>query len=154
MVSIERILVPVDFSDGSDVAVKEALAFAAAVGAEVHVLHVWQPPPYVVPEMVVTVPGGSSQTFDEFMRQRTRQELEDFLQPHRAMVNVPVVIHVETGTAKEVIVRFLESHEMDLVVMGTHGRTGLMHALMGSVAEHIVRNQGCPVMTVRYPELD
>lgn len=150
MVNIERILVPVDFSDGSDAAVQEALAFATPFGAEVHTLHVWQPPPYIVPEMVVSAPGGDTQTFDEFMRHRTQTELEAFVKPHCHEAAVKVVPHVETGTPKEVIVRFLEANPMDLVVMGTHGRSGLMHALMGSVAEHIVRFGICPVMTVRF----
>jgi len=151
MANIRRIMVPIDFSDGADAAVREAMALASALGAEVHLLHVWQPPPYVVPEMVVTVPGGLSQTFDEFMRERTRRELEAFVKPHRT-AKCNLVCHVETGTPKDVIVRFLEANPMDLVVMSTHGRTGLMHALMGSVAEHVVRNGLCPVMTVRFKE--
>ena len=151
MVNIQRICVPVDFEEGSDVAVQHAISLASALGAEVHLLHVWQPPPYVVPEMVVTVPGGGTQSFDEFMSQRTRRELEAFVKPHLLEEEVPVVLHVDTGTPKDVIVRYLQEHSTDLVVMATHGRTGLMHALMGSIAEYVVRHQVCPVMTVRAP---
>lgn len=154
MTSIRHIMVPVDFSDGSDRAIEYAVTLASKLDAIVHLLHVWQPPPYVVPEMVVTVPGGAAQTFDEYMRERTEGELERFAAPHREGSDVEFVMDVATGTPKEVILRYLRAHPMDLVVMGTHGRTGVMHALLGSVAEYVVRNQPCPVLTVRYPEKD
>ena len=151
MSAIRRILVPLDFSSGSDVAIETALALAAQLGGEVHALHVWQPPPYMVPEMMVTVPGGTTLPFDEFMRSRTKKDLDAFVRPHQNHGQVPIHSHVECGIPKEAIPRFAELHKVDLVVMGTHGHTGLMHVLMGSVAEHVVRHQPCPVLTVRYP---
>ena len=151
MALIRRILVPIDFSSGADAAIETALALAASVGAEVHALHVWQPPPYMVPEMMVTVPGGTSLPFDEFMRTRTQKDLDAFVRPHLGTYEVAVQTHVECGIPKEAIPRFAERNAVDLVVMGTHGHTGFMHVLMGSVAEHVVRHQPCPVLTVRYP---
>jgi universal stress protein A len=151
MTTIRRILVPVDFSSGADLAIETALALAGKLGAEVHVLHVWQPPPYMVPEMMVTVPGGAALPFDEFMRTRTKKDLDAFVRPHVAGGAVRPTAHVECGIPKDAIVRFAERNAVDLVVMGTHGHTGLMHVLMGSVAEHVVRHQPCPVLTVRYP---
>lgn len=154
MAAIRRILVPIDFSSGADAAIETAMALAAALGAEVHALHVWQPPPYVVPEMMVTVPGGASLPFDEFMRTRTKKDLDAFVRPHTGAREVPIHTHVECGIPKEAIPRFAERNEVDLVVMGTHGHTGLMHVLMGSVAEHVVRHQPCPVLTVKYPRTE
>lgn len=151
MATIRRILVPIDFSSGADAAIETALALAHKLGAEVHALHVWQPPPYMVPEMMVTVPGGASLPFDDFMRARTKKDLDAFVRPHLGQQGLQVHTHVECGIPKEAIPRFADRNKVDMVVMGTHGHTGLMHVLMGSVAEHVIRNQPCPVLTVRYP---
>ncbi len=149
MVVIKSILVPVDFSRGSELAVQRALGLAAGLGAEVRVMNVWQPPPYIVPEMVVAAPGShESVPFDEYMRGRTLKELTAFVDPHK-LEHVPVRLAVLAGTPREVIAKYAEEHAIDLIVMGTHGRTGLKHLLLGSVAEHLIRSQACPVMTVR-----
>lgn len=152
MAKIERILVPVDFSRGAKAAMEHAIPVAERVGARIDVLHVWQPPPYVVPEMVVTVPGGSSLPFDDFMKSRTSKDLQAFLEPFQQATPVAIAGHVESGTPRDVILEYAQSNGVDLVVMGTHGHRGLMHLLMGSVAEGIVRAAPCPVMTIRYPK--
>lgn len=155
MLSIQRILVPVDFSRGALLALETALTLAEPFGAQVHVLNVWQPPPYIVPEMMVSVPGsGEAQTFDVYMHRRTLREVEDFIAPVRSKTSVSIVTDVLSGTPREVILRYAAKNPIDMIIMGTHGRGGLMHLLLGSVAEHIVRSQPCPVMTVRYSEED
>jgi nucleotide-binding universal stress UspA family protein len=151
MINIQRILVPVDFSHGSEQALDLAMDWAEMWGARVHVLHVWQPPPYLVPEMIVTDPGGDSMQFDDFMKARTGRDLDRFVGPHRRD-GVSIVCDVEAGTPQDVILEYLQAHAFDLVVMGTHGHRGLMHLLMGSVAEGVVRAAPCPVMTIRDPE--
>jgi len=149
MVVIKSILVPVDFSQGSERALQRALQLAAGLGAQVRVINVWQPPPYIVPEMVVAAPGNhESVPFDEYMRARTLKELQGFVDPHQ-LDQVTMRLAVLTGTPRDVIAKYAEEHAVDLIVMGTHGRTGLRHLLLGSVAEHLIRSQACPVMTVR-----
>lgn len=149
MVVISSILVPVDFSKGSELALQRALVLADRLRAQVRVINVWQPPPYIVPEMVVAAPGThASVPFDEYMRTRTHKELQAFVDPHQ-LEHVTMKVAVLAGTPRDVIAKYAEEYGVDLIVMGTHGRTGLRHLLLGSVAEHLIRSQACPVMTVR-----
>jgi nucleotide-binding universal stress UspA family protein len=118
-----KILFATDFSDSSDGAAGVALRYARRLGAALHVLHV--------------APPGSQ---DEMTR-----VLRDRVQP---LTGVPVTAVVETGSAAERIVRYAHANDIDLIVLGTHGRTGFTHALLGSVAERVARTAPCPVMTV------
>lgn len=145
---VKRILVPVDFSPCSKAALEHASFLAHRLGAELEVLHVWEPPTYVTPEMVVHMPGEKSRTLAEFVRTQSGQAMEALL---ASIERDGLVVHgrLETGAVVETILR--AARENDLVVMGTHGRTGLSHLLLGSVAEKVVRRSPCPVLTVREP---
>lgn len=145
MIDLKRILVPVDFSKHSHNALRYAVAFADALGAELHLLHVVQEPAsytrmYVPPEDWLT---------EE--RDAARRELEK-LPGDEVKANVAVLREVRSGSPLVEIIQYAKEADIDLIVMGTHGRTGLAHLLLGSVAENVVRQAPCPVLTVRNPE--
>jgi nucleotide-binding universal stress UspA family protein len=122
---VRQVLFPTDFSDVSRRAGRTAVAVAETFGARIHVLH-------VVPPVTDPTPA--------------REALPDAL-AELATDPAPVVATV-TGLPAREIVRYARGHGIDLVVMGTHGRTGFSHALLGSVAEAVVRRAPCPVLTI------
>jgi nucleotide-binding universal stress UspA family protein len=118
-----QILFATDFSDGAEPAGQVALDLARRTGAGLHVLHV--------------------------TRHGWEDEMAEVLRDHvQRFSGVPVTAVVETGSAAERIVSYAERQGLDLVVLGTHGRTGFTRALLGSVAERVARTAHCPVMTV------
>jgi nucleotide-binding universal stress UspA family protein len=143
-----RIVVPTDFSVPSEEAWALAQRLARAVGAEVVLAHVLVPPPIYgeQPEEV----GAELKVFDE-ARAWVEKELERSAADARA-TGLEVRTALRTGTAHEEIVELATAERAELVVIGTHGRTGLTRALMGSVAERVIRLAPCPVLSVRKPE--
>jgi nucleotide-binding universal stress UspA family protein len=142
MITLDRILASTDFSDHSGQAVKYACELAKRFGAELRLLHVVQPPSSVVayggplPEQVLH-PEPAAQKELEIL------EVPDAKQIRR------VVREIQLGPPFVEIVRYAKANDVDLIVMGTHGRTGIVHALLGSVTEKVVRKAPCPVLTVR-----
>lgn len=144
MYKIERILVPVDFSDPS----RQALGYAAFLAhnfrAKLDVLHVWRISEYTGDDMVLLTRSEPELTLSTSLRAQADKLLSDFL------VDVPynerLLVEGEPAAA---ITEVAREGNYDLVVMGTHGRTGLSHALVGSVAEKVVRMAPCPVTTFR-----
>jgi nucleotide-binding universal stress UspA family protein len=143
MIKIERILVPTDFSDYSKEAIKYACELAQRFGAELHLFHVVQP---LRTHVSYGPPIPDAELFDP--EQPARKELEALAEPGLEHVS-RVERSVRTGTPFLEIVRCAKDKDVDLIVMGTHGRTGLAHALIGSVAEKVVRKAPCPVLSVR-----
>ncbi len=146
--SVSRILVPVDFSASSKKALEFALYLAERTGASVEVLHVWEPPSFAGPETLgmmqfAPVPQAWDQTRGEVGR-----EMEVFLGAARPRI---LATRIEAGEPSDAILRVVQEDGFDLVVMGTHGRTGLPRLLIGSVAEAVLRRATCPVMTIRVP---
>ncbi|MFV0445778.1 MAG: universal stress protein [Planctomycetaceae bacterium] len=147
MIRLSRILVPVDFSEFGKHALRYGCEFARRFGAEVHLLHVVEDVYPMVPEAGMLLPAQGNYL----------QELQSAA--HKALEQIPneemrtglsdVVRHTETGTPFLEIIRYARQADIDLIVIGTHGRSGLVHMLMGSVAEKIVRKAPCPVLTVR-----
>jgi nucleotide-binding universal stress UspA family protein len=142
---VRTVLCPVDFSDAS----REALHFAADLArqydAELHLLHVYQVPGYAFPEgVVVAGPEVMSSFLDEIDRSlgRWRLEAEERGAASVECTSLP-------GSAAAEIIRYAKKHDVDLIVVGTHGRGGFAHVLLGSVAEKVVRKAACPVLTVR-----
>jgi universal stress protein A len=132
---LQHILCPVDFSETSDKALKYAERLAAASGAEVIVLHAFElPASYDYP--------GQTRPIDPAVR----DQLEKL---HPALPNVTFRHKLHAGPAGDVICWLAEDEKCDLIVMGTHGRTGLKHLLLGSVAEHVLRHARQPVLVVR-----
>ena len=145
---IKRILVPTDFSPAGRPAIEAACSFARRFGAMIDLLHVWELPVAIAPAMLLTPPVGPPLAAAEFIRGHAGQEMERLVGQLRAP-GLEVRGRLESGHPAETILRIAESDGADLIVMGTHGRTGISHLLMGSVAERVVRRATCAVLTVR-----
>jgi len=143
--SITRILVPVDFSAHSDRALHYAAALAGQVGASVELLHVVEDFTYgVLSEVYVpNLPDMMQETVNDAIERLASLKASVF--PHGS--DVEAVAYV--GRPALTIIEHAKAGGFDLIVMGTHGRTGLPHLLMGSVAEQVLRAAPCPVLTVR-----
>lgn len=141
MLPVHTILHPTDFSDRSQYAFWLACALARDYGARLIVLHVVTLPTVIYGEGVVLLDPGEQRA--------AAQERLDQLQVPRG--DVRAERWLAEGGAVEEILRVAQETSTDLIVMGTHGRTGLGRLLMGSVAEQVVRKASCPVLTVKAP---
>jgi universal stress protein A len=150
--SITRILVPVDFSAHADCAVRYAATLAARFGARLELLHVVEDP--------IALGAWSSEVYVPnltALRDGMIKDAKRRLVVYRAPLDergIPVITTVGSGQAARAIVEYARGLACDLIVMGTHGRTGLAHLITGSVAERVVRTAPCPVLTVRDPTVD
>lgn len=146
MIEIKTILAPTDFSAHSERAVRYACALAARLGAELHLLHVLSEiiPSGPDPMLMPVIPPE----FYQENEQSARETLDRLPQPDWDTPK-SVVRSVRWGSPVEAIIGYATDQKIDLVVIATHGRTGLSHVLLGSVAERIVRESPCPVLTVR-----
>ena len=146
-VRIERILCPTDFSDFSQRALRRAVALAGWFDARVTVLHVVAPAQWALPPSVyaasVTIPVDA----DRPRREAEAKELERFVAPFLAE-GVPIEMRLVDGDPWRQIKAVAEALPTDLIVMGTHGRSGFERMLLGSVAEKVLRRAPCPVLTV------
>jgi nucleotide-binding universal stress UspA family protein len=143
MQAFRTILVPVDFSDCSQSAFEVARALAWDHGARLVVLHVPTPPPFLTPGEL----GKALERRDGY-----RGELMDDLRRlYPADASAGVEYRLQDGSPAPEILCFADEAECDLIVMGTHGRSGLARLLLGSVAEKVVRKAACPVVTVKVP---
>jgi nucleotide-binding universal stress UspA family protein len=138
---ISNILVPTDFSACSDQALDYAIELASKLDARIHVLTVIGIPAYGVPELGV---GVTASRIDSLVSDN-QTALEKVA--HDRKLGTPGMVRV--GDARDVILQTAEELNADLIVMGTHGRRGISRALLGSVAEMIVRTSPTPVLTVR-----
>ncbi|MBX3183478.1 MAG: universal stress protein [Polyangiaceae bacterium] len=144
---LKKILCPVDFSACSVHALKEALTLAERFQAELTVLHCSEGARYVRPDLAGWASTGDNRPIHEVVRDEALAELGAL----RLRLDDPpgVIWRVEEGRAIETILEEANAGLYDLVVLGTHGRTGLSHILLGSVAERVVRHATCPVLTLR-----
>ncbi len=144
-----RVLWPTDFSPLANAALPQALRFAGDGGAELAVLHVLSPATlYALPEM----PAQLWEALERGNRAAAKAKLHRIIeQVKRKVPKVRVHAVLVEGVPFEQIVRGAKRLQCDLIVIATHGRTGLQHALVGSVAENVVRRAPCPVLTVRPP---
>jgi nucleotide-binding universal stress UspA family protein len=148
---IRKILVPIDFSESSRAAFEYAVELARPFGATLDVVHVWQAPAFIstatLPE-VPTIDAGLVQ----LVKNNAEQAVARFAADARARGVSLGQTRCEPGAPPRAIVDIAKAENYDLIVIGTHGRTGLSHAVMGSVAERVVRHAECPVLTVRAPK--
>lgn len=151
MMQIRKVLCPVDFSPSSDHALEYAVAFAGAHRAELLLVHVVHPLAYGVGAEGVAVDAGM-QLLKE-METSCADRLHEVAESVKG--GCPSVSEfVVTGVPFLEIIQLAKAQNADLIVMGTHGRSGLAHMLIGSVAERVVRKAPCPVLTVKHPEHD
>lgn len=146
--SIKRILVPVDFSAASRAALWRASELAAALGASIELLHVLELPPLHVMASEAYVPLPLE--YREEVKRHAERHLEDWL----STASVPSTVHraLREGKPFVEITQHARERGIDLIVMGTHGRGGMSHLLLGSVTENVIRTAPCPVMAVRDDE--
>jgi nucleotide-binding universal stress UspA family protein len=141
---ISKILVPTDFSACSEQALDYATELASRIDAKVFLLSVIGIPSYGVPELGV----GLTATMMDNLITDNQKALDELAKP-REYVSQTLV---RAGDARDVILQTADELNADLIVMGTHGRRGISRALLGSVAEMIVRTSPIPVLTVRGPK--
>ncbi len=143
MTAIQRILCPVDFSETSERAAQYAVGLARQFGASIHFMHSWQMPVYgfpdggviLGPEVVAKITAELQRNLDATVAKYQEPELS-------------VTGHLTQGSPDREAVRLAREIGADLICMGTHGRTGLPHLFLGSVAERIVRTSPVPVLTI------
>lgn len=144
---IGRILVPIDFSEHSQKSLRYALAFAAQFDAEVVLVHIveqmvypgdWMYPPLAASDFAI----------------EKREQMIERLRALDAGSGVKTQHIVRLGRAWQEVIEIAREQKADLIILATHGYTGLKHVLLGSVAEKIVRHAPCPVLSVRADEKD
>ena len=148
MITIKKILWPTDFSDFSFYALNYAVSFAKQYKAKLLILHVVDvfihDPAYLGPD----VPDRSM--FDDFEK-KAQARLEEVVRK-RIPAGIETEAIVRAGRAFAEIVRAAKEKEADMIVIATHGRTGLSHTMFGSTAEKVVRKAPCPVLSIKHPE--
>jgi len=148
MIALKTILFPTDFSDFSLYALDYAVSFARQYGAKLVLMHVvdvfLSDPAYFAPYV------PDRRMFGDFEK-KSRERLDEIVKT-KVPDGIPVEIVVKQGRPFVEIVREAREREVDLVVIATHGRTGLSHAMFGSTAEKVVRKAPCPVLSIKHPE--
>jgi nucleotide-binding universal stress UspA family protein len=139
-----QILVPIDFSTNAEQALAYATQLAQKLGATVHLVNAIGIPAIGAPEIGLSYTASMIET----MTAENQKALDEIATRARATVRVGSAL-VRTGDARDVILHTAEEVGADLIVMGTHGRRGITRALLGSVAETVVRHSPVPVLTVR-----
>lgn len=143
----KHILVPVDFSKGSDRAVAQAENLASALGADIELFHAYQLPVLALPDSTVTV----SPTYVADLTDRAQRELNrhrDRLKEHGIVATAKLL---EGNPADAIVERAAALHAL-MIVLGTHGRSGFRRFLLGSTADRVVRMATVPVLTVHLAE--
>ncbi len=140
----KKVLCPTDFSDGSREAIAAAVDLAKRLGGDITLLHVFQPVAYTMPEGIAL---ATPQVMAD-LQLRVGETLERW-RGETAAMGVEVTTATAMGAPFAEIVRYARDNAYDLIVLSTHGRSGLKHALLGSVAEKVVRKSDVPVLTIR-----
>jgi nucleotide-binding universal stress UspA family protein len=144
---IKRILVPVDFSSNSQRALDYAQGLAVKFDAALHLVHVCEVPTITTPAL-----DAYAIAYSDWSQKLGAEAEKQLVKLTTAISGVRVTTEVLFGPAPSAIVTAADQNKADLIVMGTHGHGVVMHALMGNVAERVVRTAPCPVLTVREPK--
>ena len=146
MINLKRILVPTDFSETSAAALRYAIALARRFAARIYLLNVSDYPNIAddadEAEDPISIFEAMQNTANDRLRLLLTEEEVQELQPGYG---------IRIGHPADEIVRYAHEHAVDLIVMGTHGRTGIKHLVLGSIAEKVVRLASCPMLTVHHP---
>ena len=142
----QHCLVPIDFSEYSLHALDYAVELAGKLDARLTLLHVIQSLPVGGADMGVTLPYA----YIENLEAELRRSLESYCEriTAKGLLSASVIVH---GVPFQEIIETARARQVDLIIMGTHGRTGILHVLLGSVAEKVVRLAPCPVLVTRRP---
>lgn len=149
MITLTTIVVATDFSEAADVALKYGQALARTFGATLHVLH--------VADDVYMRLGGEAYVaalpdLQRELEEDARKRLDALLVDNDPTPLPVKKVVITSGAPARAIVEYANEANANLVIVGTHGRGGVAHLFVGSVAERVVRTAGCPVLTVRHPE--
>jgi len=147
MITLDRLLCPVDFSSPAHYAMGYALNLAKEFNATLMLLHVVEPSPAVSFLLPCT---GDEQLLMEVPTAQSEARLSALVDEVRSQ-GIVAESRLAEGLAHREIIELARTWQADMIVIGTHGRTGLTHALMGSTAEKVVMKARCPVLTVRPP---
>ena len=151
MIALKRVLVATDFSEAADAALAYGRALARTFGATLHVLH-------VADDMYMRLGGDAYAAVLPDLQQDVERQAKDrlvqLLVDDDSMPLPTESVVITAGATAPAIVNYAAQADIDLIVVGTHGRGAVAHLLMGSVAERVVRTARCPVLTVRHPERD
>jgi nucleotide-binding universal stress UspA family protein len=149
MTRFKTILVPVDFSDHSKEALDTAIEIAHLFGSTIHLLHCYHIQAAGIAPYGIVMPSG----YYDDIRDAAEKRLKDW---YEMVSNEGIQSEsiLSANTPSLTISQAAEEIEADLIVMGTRGLSGLQHALLGSVAERVVRIAPCPVLTVKHPKAD
>jgi len=146
MLTLKTVLVPTDFSDASESALRFGKAMAEKFGASLHVVHVMED--LLAHAWAAEVYVSSMPQLRDEIEKESRQRLGTLLtDDERKALRAETALLA--GNPFLEIIRYAKAHNVDLIVMGTHGRGPIAHMLLGSVAEKVVRKSPCPVLTVR-----
>lgn len=145
MIVVKRILAPVDLGEPSAQVLEYAKELASRFDASLDVLHVVRNP-FVAETLDMYIPVLPD-LLDNLVKQATERLEQIFPLADRKSVNA--LCTVKVGDPRATIIEYAEAEHVDLIVMGTHGRSGVAHLILGSVAERVVRAVRCPVLTVR-----
>ena len=146
MIKLKTILAPVDFSETSVIALNHAKALAERFDATLHLLHVL-PDPHAQ-AWSIEAAGVPVDQMQERWSEEAKQRLAEALTDEERR-SFRAVSDTRVGHPFVEIIRYAKAHDVDLIVLGTHGRGAIEHMLLGSVAEKVVRKAPCPVLTVR-----
>ncbi|MDQ3545815.1 MAG: universal stress protein [Verrucomicrobiota bacterium] len=142
---LQKILVPVDFSDCALEGARYASVFATAVGAELLLMHIVRPLSHQVTEGKGSPKHWSRELKDSVL---DAEDKLDVLVNFLPLAGISAETEVEVGVPAEQLTRASARAEIDLVILSTHGYSGLRHAMLGSVAEELSREAGCPVLVL------
>jgi nucleotide-binding universal stress UspA family protein len=145
---IRKILAPTDFSDHACYALSYARTFANRWDAELHLLNVIEPA--VFPTEAGLTPMGMM-NLDSELTEAAERAMGELLKREEVQ-GARIVTAIAHGRASSAIIDYAKANGIDLVVIATHGRTGLEHLIFGSTAERVVRESPCPVLTIRPEE--
>jgi len=145
MFTIKKILCPTDFSDASKNAIRYANEFARSMQASVIFLHAIEPRPIATDMSVAYVP------IETDLEKIAEEDLASLMEEEK-IKGISATKEVIVGHAADVIIEQAEEQDVDLIILGSHGRTGITRLLMGSVAEAVLRKAPCPVLIVKAEE--
>ena len=148
MTLTKNLLVATDFSPASMLAVDAAAMLASAFGAKVTLAHVFDPAP-MSPAPASQLTTAEQLSVEQNYEHRLHEELERVRDEKLDALDDVKVALILGKNAAESLCRYAEKEQIDLIVIATHGRTGLARMLIGSVAERVVRHASCPVLTLR-----
>lgn len=151
MLQIRNILYPTDFSDSAAAAFPYAVHLARAHHATIHMLHVAHVPGLLSVAEAVEV-GMADLTVPEDVRNEAELQMDALVWSHEADDVTIKRVHAQHATPGAVLLKYAEVQDVDLIVMGSHGRTGVRRVVLGSVAETVIRQASCPVLVVRQQE--